>query len=67
MSGGGTMMPPMMPMGGRPGGGGGEDDRRLYPERRVRIETPPNSEPVKGRREARRSRGEKVSDAEASR
>jgi hypothetical protein len=64
---GGAMMPPMMPMGGRPGGSGGEDDRRLYPERRVRIETPPNSEPVKGRREARRSRGEKIGDAEASR
>jgi hypothetical protein len=67
MPGGGAMIPPMMPMGGRPSGGGGEDDRRLYPERRVRIETPPNSEPVKGRREARRTRGEKVSDAEAGR
>jgi PPE family len=66
MPGGGAMMPPMMPMGGHPSGSG-EDDRRLYPERRVRIETPPNSEPVKGRREARRTRGEKVSDAEASR
>jgi hypothetical protein len=61
------MMPPMMPMGGHPGSGGSEDDRRLYPERRVRIETPPNSEPVKGRREARRSRGEKAGDAEAGR
>jgi hypothetical protein len=67
MAGGGAMMPPMMPMGGHPGGGAGEDDRRLYPERRVRIETPPNSEPVKGRREARRTRGEKISDAEAGR
>jgi hypothetical protein len=67
MAGGGAMMPPMMPMGGNRGGGAGEDDRRLYPERRVRIETPPNSEPVKGRREARRTRGEKISDAEASR
>jgi hypothetical protein len=67
VSGGGAMMPPIMPMGGRPSGGGGEDDRRLYPERRVRIETPPNSEPVKGRREARRTRGEKNSDAEAGR
>jgi hypothetical protein len=63
---GGGMMPPMMPMGGRPGGGD-EDDRRLYPERRVRIEAPPNSEPVKGRREARRSRVEKISDGEAGR
>jgi hypothetical protein len=67
MSGGAAMMPPMMPMGGHPGGGAGEDDRRLYPERRVRIETPPNSEPVKGRREARRTRGQKISEAEAGR
>ncbi|ORV21653.1 hypothetical protein AWB98_26705 [Mycolicibacterium conceptionense] len=50
---GGGMMPPMMgaPMGGR--GGGSEDDRRLYPERRLHIEEQPNTEPVKGRREAR--------------
>jgi hypothetical protein len=67
MSGGTGMMPPIMPMGGRPGGGNGEDDRRLYPERRMRIETPPNSEPVKGRREARRTRGDKTTDAEADR
>jgi hypothetical protein len=61
-SGGVGMMPPMMPMGGRPGGTGGEDDRRLYPERRMRVESPPNSEPVKGRREVRRARGEKASE-----
>jgi hypothetical protein len=67
MSGGAGMMPPIMPMGGRPGGGNGEDDRRLYPERRMRIETPPNSEPVKGRREARRTRGDKATDPEANR
>jgi hypothetical protein len=66
MPGGGAMMPPIMPMGGHPGGGAGEDDRRLYPERRVRIEVPPNTEPVKGRREARRTRGEKISDSEAN-
>jgi hypothetical protein len=67
MSGGAGMMPPIMPMGGRPGGGNGEDDNKLYPERRMRIEAPPNSEPVKGRREARRTRGEKNGDAEANR
>ena len=66
MPGGGAMMPPIMPMGAHPSGAG-EDDRRLYPERRLRIETPPNSEPVKGRREARRTRGEKISDAEVGR
>ena len=56
---GGAMVPPFMgaPMTGR-GAGGGADDRRLYPERRLRVETPPNSEPVKGRREARRSRSD---------
>ena len=66
VSGGGAMMPPIMPMGGRPGGGAGEDDRRLDPERRVRVETPPKSEPV-GRREARRGRGEKISEGEVGR
>jgi hypothetical protein len=57
------MMPLMgAPLAGRGEGGGGEDDRRLYQERRLRIETPPNTEPVKGRREARRARGEKARD-----
>ena len=62
---GGAMMPPMMPMAGRPGGGEGADDRRLYPERRMRIETPPNTEPVKRRREARRTRSEQTGDSGA--
>jgi hypothetical protein len=64
---GGAMMPPMMPMAGRPGGGAGEDDRRLYPEQRMRIETPPNSEPVRGRREARRTRGDKTAEGDDER
>jgi len=64
---GGAMMPAMMPMAGRPGGGAGEDDRRLYPERRMRIETPPNSEPVRGRREARRTRGDKTAEGDDER
>jgi len=49
---GGAMMPPIMP--GRGGASGSEADRRLYEPRRLRVVAPPNSEPVKGRREARR-------------
>jgi hypothetical protein len=52
---GGGMMPPMMG-GGRGGGGGGQDDRKLYPERKLKIETPPNSEPVRRRVEQRSAR-----------
>ena len=51
----GAMMPPPM-MGSGRGSPNGEDDRRLYPEKRLHLPTPPNSEPVKGRREARESR-----------
>jgi len=52
-------VPPMMPMGmaGAGAGGGGGEDKRLYPERRLRVEAPGNAEPVKGRREARKGRG----------
>lgn len=55
----GGMMPPMMGGPGRGGGGGGEDDKRLYEEKRLRLTTPPNAEPVKGRVEARESRSER--------
>ena len=51
----GAMMPPPMLGAGR-AGQGGDDDRRLYPEKRLHLPTPPNAEPVKGRREARESR-----------
>lgn len=51
-----AMMPPMM---GGPGRGAGEDDKRLYEEKRLRLTTPPNAEPVKGRVEARESRSER--------
>ncbi|ULN44704.1 PPE domain-containing protein (plasmid) [Mycolicibacterium crocinum] len=51
------MMPPMM--GGPGRGGGSEDDKRLYEEKRLRLTTPPNAEPVKGRVEARESRSER--------
>ena len=54
---GGGMPPPMM--GGRGGGGAGEDDRKLYPERKLKVETPPNSEPVRMRREQRAARTER--------
>jgi len=50
-----AMMPPVVPMGGR-GAGSAEQDPRLYGPRRLRVEPPPNTEPVKGRREARRGR-----------
>ncbi|MCV7034900.1 PPE domain-containing protein [Mycobacterium heckeshornense] len=50
---GGAMMPPLM---GAPRGGksGSDAERKLYRERRLKVVAPPNSEPVKGRREARR-------------
>ena len=51
------MMPPMMAGPGR--SGGSEDDKRLYEEKRLRLTTPPNAEPVKGRVEARESRSER--------
>jgi hypothetical protein len=53
---GAAMLPPMMPVGGT-GSSAAEDDQRLYGPRRLRVEAPPNAEPVKGRREARRGRG----------
>ena len=37
------------------GASAGDADRRLYPARRLRVEAPPNAEPVKGRREVRKS------------
>ena len=56
---GAGMVPPMMPMGmaGAGAGGAGGEDKRLYAERRLRVESPANAEPVKGRREARKARG----------
>ena len=55
---GGAVMPPSV-MGGRGGGGAGDDDRKLYPERRLKVEIPPNSEPVRMRREQRVARTER--------
>lgn len=47
----GGMMPPMMGGAGR--GGGGDGNKQLYKDRELKVTVPPNSEPVKGRREAR--------------
>lgn len=47
----GAMMPPMTGCAGR--GGGGDDNKQLYKDRELKVTVPPNSEPVKGRREAR--------------
>ncbi|MBB3606369.1 hypothetical protein FHT40_006060 [Mycolicibacterium sp. BK556] len=58
---GAAMLPPMMPVGGA-GSSSGENDQRLYGPRRLRVETPPNAEPVKGRREARRGRAQEAGD-----
>lgn len=55
--GGGLMPAPMM--GGRGGGGAGPEDRKFYPERKLKLETPPNSEPVRLRREQRAARTER--------
>ena len=57
----GGMGAPLMPMmaGPRRPEGGGSDDERLYPKRRLRVETPPNAEPVRGRREQRRTSADK--------
>lgn len=46
----GPMMAP--PMGGR-GAGGSGDGEQLYKERQLKVVAPPNSEPVKNRREGR--------------
>lgn len=58
---GGAMMPPPM-MGGRGGAGAGQGDPKLYPERKLKLETPPNSEPVRGRREQRAARTERTGE-----
>jgi len=49
---GGMMMPPFFPPG-RGQGSMSEADRKLYPQRRLKVIAPPNSEPVLRRREGR--------------
>lgn len=50
----GAMAPPMM--GGPRGGRDGADNKQLYKDRELKVAVPPNSEPVKGRRESRATR-----------
>ena len=47
----GPMVPPLM--GGPRGGTSGPEDKQLYRERKLMVVAPPNSEPVKNRREGR--------------
>jgi hypothetical protein len=47
----GPMVPPLM--GGPRSDGSGPDDKQLYRERKLMVVAPPNSEPVKNRREGR--------------
>ena len=54
----GPMVPPIL---GPRGAGSGPDHKELYPERKLMIEAPPNSEPVKNRRE---DRGDKARGAD---
>ena len=56
----GAMGPTMAPLMGAPrsGNSGDEHRKQLYQERKLKVVAPPNSEPVKGRREGRdRARG----------
>ena len=54
----GPMMPP--PMGSRTDSSG-PDKKELYKERKLTVVAPPNSEPVKNRRESRRDKGDRKS------
>jgi hypothetical protein len=54
----GPMMPPMM---GPRTGSSGPDNKELYKERKLTVVAPPNSEPVKNRRESRRDKGDRKS------
>lgn len=46
------MGPMIPPMGGR-SAGSGPQNKQLYQERKLAVVAPPNSEPVKNRREGR--------------
>lgn len=48
----GAMAPMMPPVGGR-SGGSGPQNKQLYQDRKLAVVAPPNSEPVKNRREGR--------------
>lgn len=59
----GMGMGPMMapPMGAGGGRGSGPDVKELYRDRKLKVVAPPNSEPVKNRREGRERKKEKES------
>ncbi|GAB4686164.1 hypothetical protein MOKP106_42590 [Mycobacterium avium subsp. hominissuis] len=54
----GGMMPMMPPVRGT-GEGSGPDNKQLYQERKLKVVAPPNSEPVKNRREGRTRPGDR--------
>ena len=58
----GGYLPPLSG-GARPGGVEPDRDLRLKPERRLKVDPPPNSEPVKGRREPRLPGGDRPADS----
>ena len=59
----GPMMP--LPMRGSAGEGSGPDPKGLYRERKLMSVAPPNSEPVKNRREGRRDKARGTEDRKA--
>lgn len=54
----GPMMPPLM---GPRTDSSGPDNKELYKGRKLTVVAPPNSEPVKNRRESRRDKGDRKS------
>jgi hypothetical protein len=59
----GPMMPPLMR--GSAGAGSGPEHKGLYRERKLMAVAPPNSEPVKNRREGRRDKARATEDRKA--
>jgi hypothetical protein len=49
----GAMGPMLPPLGGGRGSGSGPQNKQLYQDRKLKVVAPPNSEPVKNRREGR--------------
>ena len=58
----GAMGPIMPPLGGRGGSGSGPQNKQLYQDRTLAVVVPPNSEPVKNRREGRNKDDDKERD-----
>ncbi len=55
----GAMGPMMPPVRGTGGEGSGAENKQLYQERKLKVVAPPNSEPVKNRREGRAKPGDR--------